>query len=378
LSRTFKIACVEGDGIGPEVFAVGRSVLEALQEAYSLNFDLVPAPMGDRVLKERGEALPRDSFNRLKECDLCLKGPVGETAKDTVLRIRQELDLFANLRPARNYPFIKSQFTGVDMLIVRENTEDLYLGKEFEEDGGKKATAFKIVTEKACKRIAKYAFDSAVARRNRRKKEASVVCVQKANVLKKTDGLFLRCCSDVAKKFPEVKFSSMYVDSAAMNLIRNPQSFDVMVTSNLYGDILSDEASEVVGGLGVAPSANIGTDFALFEPVHGSAPDITGKEVANPLAMIFTIRLMLEWLADTRDDQHYARAAEALEQAVVSVSSAGFMTPDIGGKSKTSEVGKALCNNLLSSRCSGSDGYERNLERNMEARLVREDVSMSW
>ena len=378
MSRTFKIACVEGDGIGPEVFAVGRSVLEALQEAYSLNFDLVPAPMGDRVLKERGEALPRDSFNRLKECDLCLKGPVGETAKDTVLRIRQELDLFANLRPARNYPFIKSQFIGVDMLIVRENTEDLYLGKEFEEDGGKKATAFKIVTEKASKRIAKYAFDSAVARSNRRKKQASVVCVQKANVLKKTDGLFLQCCSDVAKKFPEVKFSSMYVDSAAMNLIRNPQSFDVMVTSNLYGDILSDEASEVVGGLGVAPSANIGTDFALFEPVHGSAPDIAGRGIANPLAMIFTICLMLEWLADTRDDQHYTRAAEALEQAVVSVSSAGFMTPDIGGKSKTSEVGKALCNNLFSPRRSGGDGYERNLERHMEAWFVREDVSMSW
>ncbi len=360
-------------------------MLDTLEEIYPLNFDLVPTPMGDKVLKETGEALPRDAFNRMKESDLCLKAPVGETAKDTVLKIRQELDLFANVRPAKNYPFIKSRFSGVDLVIVRENTEDLYIGKEFEEDGGKRAIALKIITEKASKRIARYAFDTAVSRIRRRQSDGtsiknggSVVCVQKSNVLKKTDGLFLRSCADIAKKFPNVKFSSMYVDATAMNLIRNPEIFDVIVTTNLYGDILSDEASEVVGGLGLAPSANIGNDFALFEPVHGSAPDISGKGIANPLGMVFTVGLMLEWLADTRGDRNCTSAAVALEQAIVSACSSGVRTPDIGGKSSTNEVAHAICNNLRAMKNSGGDGYEEKLKRTEEARLVREGVSLNW
>ena len=366
------------------MFSAGKAVLETLEGDFPVNFDLIPTPMGDRILKETGEALPRESFNRLRESDLCLKAPVGETAGDTVLKIRQELDLFANIRPAKNYSFIKSRFSGVDLVIVRENTEDLYIGREFEEDGGKKATAFKIITEKASKRIAKYAFDTAVSRSRRKvsnsplKEWSSVVCVQKTNVLKKTDGLFLQSCSEVSKKFPNVRFSSMYVDSAAMNLIRNPEAFDVIVTTNLYGDILSDEASEVVGGLGAAPSANIGNDFALFEPVHGSAPDIAGRGIANPLGMIFAIRLMLEWLADTRADRNCMMAAEALERAVVTASDSGVKTPDIGGRSTTSEVARAICDNLRLVRNSGGDRFEKNFERSMETRFAREDMPLSW
>lgn len=365
MSRSYRVSCIEGDGIGPEIFQSARSVLEALSETCKISFDFVSSIAGDKALKDFGEALPKSSFNAIRESDVCLKAPVGETAKDTIVFLRQELDLYANIRPAKNYPFIDSKFSSVDMVIVRENTEDLYVGKEFVENDGKKATAFKIITERASKRIAKVAFEMALQRKDGRS-EANVVCVQKSNVLPVTDGLFLKSCSEVAKEYPGVKFSSMYVDTAAMNLVRSPESFDVVLTTNMYGDILSDEASQVVGGLGLASSANLSDDFALFEPVHGCAPDIAGKGIANPLSMMFTVKTMLDWLGTKKGDQACTKAAKILEAAVTLVTSSGVKTSDIGGTSKTQEVTRAIVEEIMDQGRTDKD------------MVMKENVLLKW
>ena len=373
LPRAYRVSCIEGDGIGPEIFKAARTVLETLGDCFKLSLDFVSTPAGDRALKDFGEALPKSSFNAIRESDVCLKAPVGETAKETIVFLRQELDLYANIRPAKNYAFIKSKFSNVDMVIVRENTEDLYVGREFLENDGKKATAFKIVTERASRRIAKVAFEIALQRKasgydEKSVRETSVVCVQKSNVLPVTDGLFLRACTEVSKGYPNVKFSPMYVDTAAMSLVRNPESFDVMLTSNMYGDILSDEASEVVGGLGVASSANLSDDFALFEPVHGCAPDIAGKGIANPLSMMFTVKTMLEWLGSKRGEVNCFDASKALETAVSTITSSNIKTPDIGGKSRTEDVTRAVCEEIVRQK-KGAD---------QDTGIIRENVLLKW
>lgn len=375
MPRSYRVSCIEGDGIGPEIFASARSVLETLSECCKISFDFVAAPAGDRALKDLGEALPKQSFSVIRESDICLKGPVGETARDTIVFLRQELDLYANIRPAKNYAFIESKFSNVDLVIVRENTEDLYVSREFEEMDGKKATALKVVTERASKRISNVAFKIAMDRqalrsaKEKSSKEAAVVCVQKSNVLPITDGLFLKSCSAVSKNYSEVKYSSMYVDTAAMNLVRNPESFDVIVTSNMYGDILSDEASQVVGGLGIASSSNIGDDFALFEPVHGCAPDIAGKGIANPLSMLFTVKAMLDWLGSKNQDQNCVKASKLLESAVSVVTTSNSKTVDIGGKSNTEEVTRAISSEIRRQH-SGSEREDNG--------MMKEDLLMKW
>jgi 3-isopropylmalate dehydrogenase len=343
--NSFVISCIEGDGVGPELFRAARLVLDSVSETFNLRFEYVNAPAGDGELKRSGRSLPESSLEAINGSDACLKAPVGESAKDSILKIRQELDLYANLRPAQNYPFIESKFSGVDLVIARENTEDLYVGRESTYHHGNVARALKIISKKASTRIARHAFDLALSRsesRNAKGKPASVVCVSKSNVLPKTDGLFVSSCESVSKRYPSVIFSKMYVDSAAMNLVRSPEAFDVIVTSNMYGDILSDEASQVVGGIGIAPSANIGDDFALFEPVHGAAPDIMGKGIANPLAMLLSVKMMLDWLGKTKRSQDCLRASAALLDAICVVGESGIKTPDIGGSAMTDEVARKI------------------------------------
>jgi 3-isopropylmalate dehydrogenase len=362
-NQSLVISCIEGDGIGPELFAAARQVLDSISETFDIRFRYVNAPAGDKELKRSGSALPKSSFEAIKGSDCCLKAPVGESAKDSILKIRQELDLYSNIRPAKNYHFVGSKFLGVDLVIVRENTEDLYVGRESVYDGGKKATALKIITKKASTRIARHAFDLALSRRGERNakgKPSSVVCVSKSNVLPKTDGLFVKSCESVSKSYPSVSFSNMYVDSAAMNLIRNPEEFDVIVTSNMYGDILSDEASQVVGGIGIAPSANIGDDFALFEPVHGAAPDIAGKGIANPLAMLFSVKMMLDWLGKTKRNQNCIRASSALLDAICAVGESGLKTPDIGGSASTDQVVRGISQVIKSNKISSVENVLTN------------------
>ena len=347
-SDSFVISYIEGDGVGPELFRAARRVLDAISESFDLEFEYQSAPAGDKQQKRTGKSLPKRSLETIKDSDACLKAPVGESARNSILKIRQELDLYANIRPVQNLPFVKSKFAMVDLVIVRENTEDFYICKESVYDHGSRAIALKVITKKASARIARRAFDLVLSRN---KSNRSVVCVSKSNVLPKTDGLFVKSCAGVARKFPSVSFSHMYVDAAAMNLIRNPESFDVIVTTNLYGDILSDEASQLVGGLGLAPSANLGDSFGLFEPVHGSAPDIAGKGIANPLAILLSVKMMLDWLGTSKRSENCTRASDVLLNAVCAVGESGIMTPDIGGSAMTDQVAKkvseVVCQNSL-------------------------------
>ncbi len=334
--RQYTISLIRGDGIGPEISEASLVVLRALQDRFDLKFSVKDSPAGDECKKKVGLPLPDSSMKTIRASDACLKAPVGETAVDVIVKLRQELDLYANIRPAKSLPTVPSLRPGIDLVIVRENTEDLYKGQEFEFDGG--VVALRTITRHASERIAERAFELAEQRGGRRK----VVAVHKSNVLRKSDGLFSQVCREVSKAHPKVSFSEMLVDAAAMNLIRDPLSFDVLVTTNLYGDILSDEAAQLVGGLGVAPSANIGKDFAIFEPVHGSAPDIAGKGIANPVAMILTLSMMLEWLAMTRHDRGCEKGALEIRSAVNHVLETSRRTPDLGGRATTAQVAEAV------------------------------------
>jgi len=327
----YNISLITGDGIGPEISESAISIVETIHDNLGLQFTINKLQAGDIALKNTGHALPDETLESIKKSDACLKAPVGESAADVIVALRCILDLYANIRPAKSYPNMSALRDDVDLVIVRENTEDLYTGKEFEIDDT--AIAMRIISEKASKRIANHAFITAKQRNQKNK----VTCVHKSNVMRKTDGLFSRACSDIAENFPEIEFENMYVDACAMNLIRQPQSFDVIVTTNLFGDILSDESAQVVGGLGMAPAANIGDNFALFEPVHGAAFDIAGKHIANPSSFILSIKMMLEWLGTKNNDNKCFDIAKKIETTVYDVVKAGIKTKDIGGDKSTSE-----------------------------------------
>ncbi|MBI5697516.1 MAG: isocitrate/isopropylmalate dehydrogenase family protein [Thaumarchaeota archaeon] len=332
----YKISLITGDGIGPELSESVVSVLNAIHDKLDVKFEIEKLLAGDIALAKYGKALPDQTLDAIKKSDVCMKAPVGESAADVIVVLRRMLDLYANIRPAKSYPGMNALKDGIDMVIVRENTEDLYTGQEFEVSGA--AVAFRIISERASERIAKYAFEAARLRNGKKK----VTCVHKSNVMRKTDGLFSRVCTEVSKSYPDVSFDQMYVDACAMNLIRRPETFDVIVTTNLFGDILSDESSEVVGGLGMAPAANIGDNFALFEPVHGAAFDIAGKGIANPSSFILSGKMMLEWLGKKHNDSKCFDAAKKLESAVYGVVNKGIKTRDIGGAKTTSEFTKEV------------------------------------
>ena len=337
----YKISLITGDGIGPEIAESVNSVLDAINDNFGIKFDIKKLEAGDKTLKDSGVALSNDVFQAIKNSDACLKAPVGESAKDVIVYLRRMLDLYANIRPAKSYPNMPSLRNDVDLVIVRENTEDLYTGQEFETEGA--AVAMRIISEKASRRIAEYAFTTA-KQRNMQKR---VTCVHKSNVMKKTDGLFSNSCSSVAKNFPEIELEQMYVDACAMNLIRQPQEFDVIVTTNLFGDILSDESAQVVGGLGMAPAANIGDNFALFEPVHGAAFDIAGKQIANPSSFILSVKMMLDWFGNMHNDKKCIDVGSKLEESVIGLVKSNIKTKDIGGAKTTKEFTKELIQKLV-------------------------------
>jgi 3-isopropylmalate dehydrogenase len=332
----YKISLITGDGIGPELSESAIAILERINDSLGVKFNIEKLSAGDAALAKFGQALPDDTLDSIKKSDACMKAPVGESAADVIVVLRRMLDLYANIRPAKSYPHMPALKDNIDLVIVRENTEDLYTGQEFEMEGV--AVAFRIISEAASKKIAKYAFETA-RQRNQKKK---VTCVHKSNVMRKTDGLFSKMCSNVAKEYPDIQFDQMYVDACAMNLIRKPESFDVIVTTNLFGDILSDESAEVVGGLGMAPAANIGDNFALFEPVHGAAFDIAGKGIANPSSFILSAKMMLEWLGAKHNDKKCLEVAQRLERAVFDVVKSGAKTRDIGGDKTTKEFTKEI------------------------------------
>jgi len=336
----YKISLITGDGIGPEISDSVVSVINKINEKYDLKFEITKLLAGDKALEITGNPLPDETINIIKDSDACLKAPVGETAADVIVVLRRMLDLYANIRPAKSYPHMPALRDDIDMVIVRENTEDLYKGEEFRIDGA--AVALRTISEKASTRIAKYAFETAMQRDSMKK----VTCVHKSNVMRITDGLFSKCCEDVSKDYPEIAFEQMYVDACAMNLIRQPEKFDVIVTTNLFGDILSDESSQVVGGLGMAPAANIGDSFALFEPVHGAAFDIAGQNIANPSSFLLSIKMMFDWLGAKHNDKKCVEIGAKLESTIFDLVKTGSKTKDIGGTMSTTEFTKAITDNL--------------------------------
>jgi len=340
---TYNIALLPGDGIGPEQSQATDTVLKAVEKKISIHLKITELEGGDRCFEKHGISLPDSTIEEIRKSDACLKGPVGETAAEVIVRLRLMFDLYVNLRPVKTYPNVESLKPDIDFVVVRENTEDLYRGLEFKINPDT-AVALRVITRGGSKRIAEFAFNIA---RQRKKK---LTAVHKSNVMHITDGLFSETVRAVAKNYPNVAYSELYVDAASMQLIKRPQTFDVVLTPNLFGDILSDEAAQLVGGLGMAPGANIGKNFAIFEPVHGSAPKYAGKQTANPCSMILASHLMFDWLGRTRGDELCSYAAEAIDRAVVETISEGILTPDLGGNKKTYEVGEAIAERIRSKK----------------------------
>lgn len=324
----YRICVVEGDGIGREVIPAAVEVLQAT--GVDLAFE--PAEGGFECFQRRGTALPPETLALARACDATLFGatqsPPGRVDGycSPILELRRELDLYANLRPVYSLPIPTSR-PGVDLLLVRENTECLYVRREHSD--GETAIAERVITRRASARIMRTACELARGRRRH------VTVVHKANVLVETDGLFRRTALEVAREYPDLMVDELLVDTAAMRLVQVPETFDVIVTTNLFGDILSDEAAGLVGGLGLAASANVGDGRGLFEPVHGSAPDIAGRGIANPTAAILAGALMLDFLGEHT-------AAGRVRAAVLSVLAQGLLTPDLGGNATTRQVTQAV------------------------------------
>ena len=342
----YNITLVNGDGIGPDLANSGQILLEKLSDYSGIKFDIIKVEAGDNALIKYNKALPDFSFESIKKSDACLKAPVGENAADVILVLRRYFDLYANIRPAKSYPNVKSLNPSVDLVIVRENTEDVYLGWEFP-IGNDAVIGLRLTTAEASRKIAEYAFEEALRRDNKRK----VVCVHKSNVMRVGDAMFSKISNDIAKKYPDVEFTESYVDACAMNLIRNPEKFDVILTTNLFGDILSDEAAQVVGGLGLAPAGNIGKKFAIFEPVHGAAFDIAKSNVANPSSMFLSIKMMIEWLGNKNkngEEDDLNDLGKKIENTLTSLLKKNLKTIDVGGDLHTDEFTKMFVTKLIS------------------------------
>lgn len=327
------ITLINGDGIGPEI---SNSVVEIIQKSgLEINWDIQTA--GTDVIEAEGTPLPQRVLDSIKKNKIALKAPVttpiGKGFRSVNVQLRKELDLYANLRPCKNLPGVETRFDNVDLVIVRENTEDLYAGIEEQVDENT-AHSIKIITRKASERICKFAFDYAV--KNNRKE---VCVVTKANIMKLSDGLFLDSYRNIAKNYPQIKTREILVDNLCMQLVQDPTIFDVLVLPNLYGDIVSDLTAGLIGGLGVAQGANIGLDCAVFEPVHGSAPDIKGQNKANPTALLLSAVEMLKYIGE---NSH----AVKIEQALFKTLAQGLKTADIGGTLSTTEFTEAIIKNL--------------------------------
>lgn len=327
------ITLINGDGIGPEISDAVIKIIDAT--GLKLNWDIQSA--GADVIEKEGVPLPDRVLESIKKNKVALKAPVttpiGKGFRSVNVQLRKDLDLYANLRPCKNLPNVKTKFDNVDIIVVRENTEDLYAGIERQVDENC-AESIKIITRKASERIAKFAFEYAV--KNARKE---VCVVTKANIMKLSDGLFLECFRNVAVEYPNIKTREILVDNLCMQLVQNPAQFDVLVLPNLYGDIVSDLCAGLIGGLGVAQGANISEDYAVFEPVHGSAPDIKGQNKANPTALLLSAIEMLKYIDEFE-------TAQRIEDALFKTLEQGITTVDLGGNASTTEFTDAIIANL--------------------------------
>lgn len=328
-----RITLINGDGIGPEI---SDAVVKIIEEAgLKIDWDIQTA--GADVIEKEGTPLPERVLNSIKENKIALKAPVttpiGKGFRSVNVQLRKALDLYANLRPCKNLPNVKTKFENVDIIVVRENTEDLYAGIERQVDSDT-AESIKVITRKASERICKFAFDYAI--KNNRKE---VCVVTKANIMKLSDGLFLESYRKIAENYPQINKREILVDNLCMQLVQNPSQFDVLVLPNLYGDIVSDLCAGLIGGLGVAQGANIGLDYAVFEPVHGSAPDIKGQNKANPTALLLSAIEMLKYIGEFS-------YAERIEKALFNTLEKGIFTADLGGTASTKDFTEAIIQEL--------------------------------
>ena len=330
----YNVTLINGDGIGPEISDAVVKILDAA--GLKINWDLQTA--GADVAEKEGVPLPGRVLDSIRKNKVALKAPVttpiGKGFRSVNVQLRRELDLFANLRPSKNLPGVKTPFNNVDLVVVRENTEDLYAGIE-NKISDDRVEGIKLITREGSMRICRWAFDYAV------KNNRSEVCaVTKANICKLSDGLFLDCFREVSKEYPDIAPREILVDNLCMQLVQNPSQFDVLVLPNLYGDIVSDLCAGLIGGLGVAQGANIGLDCAVFEPVHGSAPDIKGKNIANPTALLLSAIEMTKYLGEFE-------IAKKLEDALFKTLRDGrVLTKDLGGNAKTTEFRDEIIKNL--------------------------------
>lgn len=334
MAKTHKITLIPGDGIGPEVSSAVVKIVEAAGASAGIVFEWHRHAAGAEAFEKTREYIPKALYDSIEENRVALKGPVttpiGGGFASINVTLRQKFELFANFRPVKSLPGLKTRYPDIDLIIVRENMEDLYAGLEHVVVPGV-VQALKIITEKGSTRIAKFAFD--YARKHNRKK---IHAIHKANIMKLSDGLFLRCCRTVAEGFPEVTYAEHIVDNTCMQLVMNPYQYDILLTENLYGDILSDLCSAFVGGLGLVPGANLGTECAIFEAVHGSAPDIAGKDLANPTALLQSAVLMLHHIGESATAD---RVQTALEQVY---REGKTLTKDVGGTSGTKAFADAV------------------------------------
>ena len=338
---SIEVPVIAGDGIGPEITAAVLKVVDAAVERNGASLKWVPVTAGLSALDEGSELIPQRTLDEIARCRVAFKGPcttpVGEGFTSINVKLRKTFNLYAAVRPVRSMPGVETRYKDVDLIIIRENTEGLYSGVENEVTPGV-VMSMKVASKEACQRIATWAFR--FANRRERKK---ITVLHKANIMKLTDGLFLKCASDVhANDYPNLAFESTIIDAGCMKLVQDPSQFDVLLLENLYGDVISDLCAGLVGGLGVVPGANIGQDLSIFEAVHGSAPDIAGQNIANPLALLMSSVMMLNFLAETRQAPELRAGAELIRKAYDACLISGEKTRDLGGELGTSEFADAV------------------------------------
>lgn len=327
---------IPGDGIGPEITAAVTGILKAA----GADIEWIHCMAGESALEAEGEVLPQRTIDAISEVGIALKGPcttpVGKGFRSVNVQLRKAFDLYAAVRPVRNLDGVNTRYTDVDVVVIRENTEGLYSGVENEITPGV-VTSTKVATEKGCTRIAKWAFEYA-----RKKDRKKITAFHKANIMKLTDGMFLRCTEEVHQNYQDIEYDTAIIDAACMRMVQNPTQFDMLLMENLYGDVISDLAAGLVGGLGVTPGANFGDDRAIFEAVHGSAPDIAGQNKANPLALLMSAVMMLRYLAENAGDNGLGEAADRIKLAYDYCLKHGEKTGDLGGALSTSEFADAV------------------------------------
>lgn len=331
-----KVVLIAGDGIGPNITTAVKKVVQAS----GAEIDWVERKAGLAALEEGDDVLPESTIEAIKEHKVALKGPcttpIGEGFTSVNVQLRKTLDLYAAIRPVRSFNGIKTRYEDVDLVIIRENTEGLYSGVENQVTPGV-VMSMKVATEKACSRISHRAFEYAQTRGRKK-----VTVFHKANIMKLTDGLFIRKSKQASKKFPDIEYQEMIIDAGCMKIVQDPSQFDVLLLENLYGDLLSDLCAGLVGGLGVVPGSNIGDKAAIFEAVHGSAPDIAGKDIANPLALLMSCVMMMNYIAENEGIDYYANCADHIKKGYNKAIEEGVTTRDLGGTLGTQEFADAI------------------------------------